>query len=153
MAVYSIEPIRSEWESRAPYEGDAWDRGDTDGQLDGWQVIRLRDQKVSDNVTAATVYPGMSTNGIIQTDKSEVFIVYADYDTGDTFGRDGNKIQILDIFEGFEQAIELRQVAQLADGHSLEFGDKRYYIGWNGYFERLNSVNVDRVSLHNYIMV
>jgi len=81
---------------------------------------------------------------------SEYFLVYVDYDTGDSFGRSYGNHSIVGIFETAKEAYEIRQMIEddMKTGAD-KFGSLPYkgrdciYTGtWKGYFENFNSCEV-----------
>jgi len=73
-----------------------------------------------------------------------VYAVIADYDTGDTFGRDGNQVSVVGCFKQEDRAKGLLNALRDAgpNAFSTKFMGEEYYIGWNGYFEHLNDLDI-----------
>lgn len=71
------------------------------------------------------------------------FVVYSEYYTGDTFGSDF-EAAICGVFKTEEEAREFEEEARDFKGFgSLSNG---YYVPWNGYFESLLDIKIERVS-------
>ncbi len=85
-----------------------------------------------------------------------IYAVVADYETGDTFGRDGGNAQILDVFATQEEAEGLAAAALQKEtralpaysewrrgyDYSFTYNGKEYHRSWAGYFEHLQSLDV-----------
>lgn len=63
-----------------------------------------------------------------------LFLVYAIYETGSTFGRIYGCVSVQGLFKTQEQARECLQECEKEKGYSKP---------WNGYFESLTSLDVD----------
>lgn len=71
------------------------------------------------------------------------FVVYAEYHTGSTFGSD-IEADIVGIVKTSEEALGLKLEAEEFTG----FGElsNGYYVPWNGYFESLQKIGVERLA-------
>lgn len=119
---------------------DRWDRDDTAATLDGFHVERTDEPEETYRGMFASVFE-------VPDDARSIFVVYADYDTGDTFGRDDNQIMIMEVCDDLFEAQSLARTLEQAAGWSVTVNGIEYYIPWNGYFEHLNSVSVYTVAL------
>lgn len=132
--------------TREPSDGDEWDRGDTESYhtIEGCKIV--------EKGTHSFELIGNFKEG--QT----LYFVYALYDTGDSFGSDGNQLCELALLEHEEDAILLKE--QLEKNNKEKPDDfspiEVFYpvagitekIGvstWKGYFESLNGFNVEPV--------
>lgn len=126
---------------------DNWDRPDSYQRLNGFKVFK-----------DAPPYSYMSVfevEGEVRAG-DRVFVVYADYDTGDTFGRDYGRIDVLEVFINVDDARGLIEAAKSVepdvDGRidrsfSFHYNGKEYYKSWAGYFESLNSLDYEDVTV------
>jgi hypothetical protein len=73
------------------------------------------------------------------------YLVYASYDTGDSFGYDTGQLDVIFLYEDEDRA---KQAVKILE-HSPEYQEDiptnteamvTHYIPWNGYFDSLNSV-------------
>jgi hypothetical protein len=118
---------------------DQWDRDDTAAHLSvaGVQIA----QRYFD-VALPTEY-----------DPSKpLFLVWADYDTGDSFGRDCNRFEAVDIFQDQERATSAKAALEKGQGYTRKYtrddGKKiDYSCPWDGYFEYLNAIHVEEVRI------
>jgi hypothetical protein len=122
---------------------DRWDRDDTAFVLTGIRV-EPSDEEQSNNVFGYDRVFDFSA----ADDATKVYLVYAEYSTGDTFGREEGQVIAFDTFEFDYQANKLASRLRTAEGYSLgnDHGED-YYIPWNGYFESLTDVSVTELSL------
>lgn len=76
-------------------------------------------------------------------------LLWADYNTGDSFGSDRNLTEFIDLFETVEAAEAARKALETATGdaqYTREDGSVvQMGVPWHGYFESLNSINLDLV--------
>lgn len=127
-------------EVSAPDPHDSWSRADTDGEITN--VIAYVDQRSnsyygSSHCTELDVKPG-----------GTVYAVVADYETGDSFGRDGCQAQVLDAFLTEKEAEGLVDAARnVPDTPGIErygftYNGREYSRSWVGYFERLKDITI-----------
>lgn len=131
---------------------DSWDRPNTAQDIVGWRAV-----KVEDNAKTNEDYYGERESLTVEVDddSDEVFVVYAVYSTGDTFGNDSGQVQIADAFDDEATAWELYDEFKKFDStgygrndvvpFDFHFKDKQYYIPWAGYFEHLERLGVEPV--------
>lgn len=85
----------------------------------------------------------------------EYYLLAVYYDTGDSFGTDGNRIDMIDLYDNIELAMESKKRILENDdkgSYSVKILNplgKEYSIStsWVGYFEHLNDVEIHRVKL------
>lgn len=80
------------------------------------------------------------------------YLVWADYETGDSFGYDNNRVEFIDLFKSKELAEECASIARAVKGYTYIFKrengqDCTQSVPWTGYFESLNAINVEPVSV------
>jgi hypothetical protein len=112
-------------------------RGETDKEVWGFSAKYVE--------KGAKPHYGMSSTGAFECDAKPgdvVFAVVVRYATGDTFGRDGGQTTVMDVFTDAHKATGLYQACQSEKDFSLTFEGKQYYVAWNGYFETLESVDI-----------
>lgn len=74
------------------------------------------------------------------------YLVWAQYSTGDTFGRDGGQYELLEVYPSYEVAKEREKVYEnLSDRRSENVGQAIGYVPWLGYFESLDFVRVEEL--------
>lgn len=117
-----------EWTEREP-EPDGWDNGDSWGE-----VTRVY---ISDSDYNWS-YRGKETDLV-----PPFYVVYAEYGTGGTFGREFEAC-VVAIVKDVDEADRIADKAREAKGYDIEGTD--FYIPWNGYFESLSAVHVERIS-------
>lgn len=148
MTKLLVEADRYEYVTQEADPEDSWDRDDTAADI---STPTVRVAPPGDNTRSYGMYDeAFEVEGVRAGDT--VIVVYADYDSGDTFGRSGNQCTILDVFpETVEESQVLKFVKALEHCRefSLTFGGKNYYIPYVGYFESLNSINADHVVVQN----
>jgi hypothetical protein len=99
--------------SRDSYSGDCWLNNVSIVSTDEYDTIEtLEDYAIGD----------------------EVFIVWAVYTTGDSFGTDGGNYELISAHKTYEDA---EKSAQIADSENSPFSRP-----WCGYFESLDSMNI-----------
>lgn len=131
---------------------DDWDRPNTSLYVSNWFA------KVAHKDTGNPYGYYHSTFEVEDVNAGDtVHIVYVEYDTGDTFGRDSGQVIILDVFRDFTKAQDLvnriygdsksnREFSFDNDGNYIEVNGKSYYTGtWKGYFESFTSCNIETV--------
>lgn len=122
---------------------DRWDRDDTaaDISIDG---VRLSERYF--DVVLPTDY-----------DPSKpLYLLWANYNTGDSFGHDANQTEWIDIFQDEQKAYAAAKALEsFKDDNNTYSGTYirddgsscTVHLPWLGYFESLNSVNVERVKV------
>lgn len=115
---------------------DCWDRNDTEATYTFHGLCLVDKNSYSDLTVPFDIKPDTT-----------YYLVYADYDTGDSFGRDGNQLEFIDLFESFQMANEA--IVDIKDNtlgfetsYTRNNGIKIEHIHapWVGYFEYLNGI-------------
>jgi hypothetical protein len=137
MAYIQVDYNRYEYVTREGNPDDRWDRDDTAAD------ITINDIRI----VTTDQYHDIAVPFEIDPDKS-YFLLWADYDAGDSFGNDANQVEFIDLFETEEKAVEAQKWLEKPEsvGYIRENGaGVTLYKPWTGYFENLNSINVDIV--------
>jgi hypothetical protein len=135
----------TEYETSEPDPEDSWDRADTAMEVVGVSAIR-----VSGRVEIRHGWYGNDTFDVEPNEHGFVYAVIARYSTGDTFGHDDGRVQVMDVFDNNEAAAALtvalecseRDKDQTVVDFELKHGGREYYLPWVGYFEHLENVDV-----------
>lgn len=129
---------RHEYLTREACPEDDWDRGDTaaDISIHGEVADGYHDIDAPFDVEPEVVY----------------YLVWANYNTGDSFGSDHNRVEFIDLFKTKELAEDCADIARAAGRYNYIFTRENgrsctQSIPWNGYFESLNSIEVKEVEL------
>jgi hypothetical protein len=125
---------------------DSWSRDSTDTSYGGVKSVRSvpRNGKEGNWRSERFEMPGHKPGDV-------VFVIVAQYSTGDTFGNDGGCTEIMDVLADAYQA---RAIADWMEGKSTEgvlsgfsmvcpVNGKEYHIPWTGYFEHLEDIHVE----------
>lgn len=128
-------------QDRDPDPEDSWDRGDTSAMIEVRGVAPVKDSRYFDVVLPSEFDPS-----------KKLFLLWADYDTGDSFGRDGNQFEAIDLFHDYDAACAAKKALQSyrGDVYSGDYvrddgGTASVHLPWNGYFEYLNALHVQEV--------
>lgn len=112
------------WSIGGEIEGDRWSRDSTEATVSIEDVCFLRDEDG---------YQRLGTKQhIVAGDR--VYLVYAVYTTGDSFGSDGGNVELLSVFKDRAEAEESKE-------HYSKVRD--YSVPWNGYFESLDELEIE----------
>lgn len=81
-----------------------------------------------------------------------LYLLYANYDTGDSFGRQRNRFEAVDIFQDRARAeAAQRALTDSEEGNASYVRDDgttiQYSCPWHGYFECLNYLEVEEVRI------
>lgn len=118
-----------------------WHNHDADDDDGPWSYRGTTNGTVDRVYIARTDYD-RSFEGMDTELEPPFWVVYATYMTGDTFGSDW-RAEIVGVFKHEDEAKELAREAQGFKGFgSLSNG---YHVPWNGYFETLLEIQVERV--------
>ena len=135
--------------SRGRDYDDKWDRDDTyvEHSIKGFRIAKKTDYRD----LVASFVPKKNT---------PYYLLYAVYDTGDSFGRDDGKIEFFDLYDNLEAA---DASCKILDGFTNNYKDNnddpsviifdnefkpyKIYVPWLGYFESLQGVYVETVFL------
>jgi hypothetical protein len=111
------------WLTREPDETDQWDNGSSDGQV---TVTECR-LATFDTYNALPVSFSVKRGDI-------VWLVWAQYSTGDSFGSYGGQYELCGAFASEADAgKEAARLTSVTD----------YSVPWNGYFESLDFIKVE----------
>lgn len=139
MTAIEIKYHIDQYVTRLSDPEDRWDRDDTAGDItiQGINIVdkaSYKDIDVPIEVTEGEIY----------------YLLWADYNTGDSFGHDGNQFEAIDLFTTSKAAYLARRQLLAAnkssgiytrdDGTNIQI-----YLPWEGYFESLNDLNVTEV--------
>lgn len=134
----TVEYTRDVYVTREGDPEDCWDRDSTAADLyvEGIRVVSNANYR--ELTVSFDVEPGKS-----------YWLVWADYDTGDSFGRDGNQIEFVDLFTDMDTAIAAAKSVEKTKGKWTRQDGVRasMCVPWEGYFENLNGINVQCVKI------
>jgi hypothetical protein len=130
-----IEVETQTWCTREPDPNDDWDTGDEDGYVSGVTATLVDLPPQTPDYCRERYEPVVGRGGFI-------YVVVADYSSGNTFGTSGAQYQVLDVFTEVARAAALADAASNATDMKFEHDGQEYYINWTGYFERLKEVKV-----------
>lgn len=135
---------RHEHTTRERDETDSWDRGDSAASIYMGNAIFTSDDSYKDGQwieVPISFVPGR-----------KYFLLWADYNTGDSFGTSHNQIEIIDIFRYRREADRWRlHLLRDSSRHSETYrradgSPSSLYKPWSGYFESLNDLNIEEVT-------
>lgn len=120
--------------------GDDWDWGETvtDHCINNFQVVKENEH--SHLVVNLDPKPGVP-----------YYLLYAVYSTGDSFGWDAGKcIEFIELYQSFEKAEENMDKLNCDQSSEVKIESEtgevyNFFIPWNGYFESLDHVGVEKV--------
>lgn len=127
---------------------DRWDKDD----VSWFTTINGLSKNINKNYSdysPRSSYENMTIPFEVDDDKA-YFLLYAIYSTGDSFHWEEGRTDFICLFETIEKAEEARTILKNASGYSANIlleneTEFRYHIPWNGYFERLQSIEVQLV--------
>lgn len=136
--------------TRSPQSDDQWDRGDTetDWEVSGVEIVDSEKDHY-DVMADFKVKPG-----------DRIWLVYAIYSTGDSFGNDrGSSIEFFTAHKNEEIASDNGEILarmSKSDSHynfnaaiTLDSGLRMVvHVPWMGYFEGLDNVHVEQFTVH-----
>lgn len=115
------------WVTSEPDSDDKWDRSSTDGSVS----VRSAELSTINSFDSLPAPEGVSIGDTI-------YLLWAQYGTGDSFGSDGGNYELLEICRTKEKAQERFSYYENVTDYS---------VPWNGYFEWLQHLNVDEFTL------
>ncbi len=130
---------------------DRWDRPDTEFDYHGIDVFASEE---SDPNKISSFYSDLFSLDALPGD--EVFVVLCRYSTGDTFGNDGGRVNVMGVFATSDYAESVRSQLEAPESEGKPYSSSKtysysktidgveYYIPWSGYFEHLESLFVER---------
>lgn len=132
MTYLKFEVDQRSWNVGGHDPDDEWSRDSYDGEA---SVVSAQLAKVDGYDTLGTEH-NFNVGDVC-------YLVWAQYSTGDTFGRDGGKYELLEVWPTREKAEERKKFyEELTDERSLDVGQAIGYVPWLGYFESLDYVEV-----------
>ncbi|WEM34355.1 hypothetical protein [Xanthomonas phage X1] len=130
--------------TRAGSPDDRWDRDDTaaDISINGIEIV------------SEAGYRDLSVPFDVDINKSYI-LLWADYNTGDSFGHDRNYVEFIDLFETIERAQAARKALEEGTSYTRSYVREdgtgvSTSIPWAGYFESLNELRLDVVSVSRF---
>jgi len=119
--------------SRSADPNEEWDGDDT------WESHSPQAWEISQNTYYDVIYPGTVKRG------EDLYLVYAIYNTGDSFSRSDGQLDVIDAFKSVLNARKCADAAGKATGHSFsyqnDFGQPAsHHTTWIGYFESLTGI-------------
>lgn len=136
------------------YHNDDAEQGDGPYLHQGSSTSSLRNVRASlgDFSQEAATYRHATPHNFDAVAGQAVFVVTVHYATGDTF-QNSEEVHALAVFNDPDRARAFREFV-LEDNRlnpskfgALEFDGMTFYPSWKGYFEHLNSINIDTVML------
>lgn len=138
MSFFKVMVEINEYQTREP-NGDEWDSGDTAADI-SIQGVEFAERYF--DVALPQEYDA----------SKPLFLLFANFDTGDSFGRQCNKFDAVDIFQdrGRAEAAQ-RALTDSEEGNASYVRDDgttiKYCCPWHGYFECLNYLEVEEVAI------
>lgn len=139
MSFFKVMVDINEYQTREPNHDDQWDNGDTAADIS------------INGVEFAEHYFDVALPQEYEASKP-LYLLYANYDTGDSFGRQCNKFEAVDIFQDRARAeAAQRALTNSQEGNASYVRDDgttiQYSCPWHGYFECLNYLEVEDVAI------
>lgn len=139
MSFFKVIVDINEYQTREPNGDDDWDSGDTAADI---SINGVEFAEHYFDVVLPTEYCG----------NKPLFLLWANYDTGDSFGRQCNKFEAVDIFQDRSRAeAAQRALTDSPEGNASYVRDDgttiQYSCPWDGYFECLNYLEVEEVAI------
>lgn len=136
----------TEYETSEPDPEDSWDRANTQMEVVGVSAIKTSKRIEIDK----RGWYGVDVFDVEPNEQGFVYAVIARYSTGDTFGRDDGRVQVMDVFDNNENAAALTEAlecsgtdkSQAVVDFELNHAGREYYLPWVGHFEHLENVDV-----------
>lgn len=137
MSFFKVIVDIREYYTREPEE-DEWDNGETAADI-SIQGVEFA-ERYFDVALPQEYVPG------------PLYLLYANYDTGDSFGRQRNRFEAVDIFQDRSRAeAAQRALTDSPEGNASYVRDNgttiQYSCPWHGYFECLNYLEVEEVAI------
>lgn len=156
MARVKIEVDTEVWTTDRADSSDPWSRDSTGGRVSNVSATLTEDKPDKAGTGGWGSYV-KEFEGLKAGDT--VYVVVADYESGDTFGRSGGHYQILDAFASADEADALLEAANAYNdqggsrseriSRGLSHNGVNYYVSWDGYFESLNSLDIWAVDVRS----
>lgn len=137
MSFFKVIVDIREYYTREPEE-DEWDNGETAADI-SIQGVEFA-ERYFDVALPQEYVPG------------PLYLLYANFDTGDSFGRQRNKFEAVDIFQDRARAeAAQRALTNSEEGNASYVRDDgstiQYSCPWHGYFESLNYLELEEVAI------
>lgn len=111
------------WVTSEADPDDKWDRDSTDGDVTVTGCRLVREDGYNVLQASFDVHPG-----------DPVWLVWAQYSTGDSFGRDGGQYELCSVFDSKVAAeSEVKRLQAISD----------LSVPWTGYFEALDFIKAE----------
>lgn len=137
MSFFKVIVDIREYYTREP-DDDEWDNGETAADI-SIQGVEFA-ERYFDVALPQEYIPG------------PLYLLHANYDTGNSFGRQRNRFEAVDIFQDRARAEEaLRALTNSEEDNASYVRDNgttiQYSCPWHGYFECLNYLEVEEVRI------
>lgn len=126
-----FEVNQRSWSTGGYDPEDSWSRDSTDGTVDIRGAVKVKE----DGYDTLAIEKDVSVGDV-------VCLVWAQYSTGDSFGRDGGQYELLEVVADRAEA-EGRKHHYENVKHDGTYGAEGAYLPWFGYFESLDGIYVD----------
>lgn len=138
MSFFKVIADIREYYTREPNDDDQWDSGETAADI-SIQGVEFA-ERYFDVALPKEYTPG------------PLYLLWANYDTGDSFGQYCNKFEAVDIFQDRARAeAAQRSLTDSPEGNASYVRDDgttiQYSCPWHGYFESLNYLEVEEVAI------
>lgn len=139
MSTIEVNYWRNQYVTAKADPEDDWDRDNTAADW-GINSISVKDKNG---------YRDLTVNFDIEEDVP-YYLVVADYGTGDSFGRDDNQLEFIDLFQDEDTAWKARKEIMAAKDYTAHWtrddGSRASCsCPWEGYFEHLNDITIHKV--------
>lgn len=138
MSFFKVIVDIREYYTREPEE-DEWDNGETAADI-SIQGVEFAERYF--DLALPTEYDA----------SKPLFLLWANFDTGNSFGRQRNKFEAVDIFQNRARAeAAQRTLTDTEEGNASYVRDDgstiQYSCPWHGYFESLNYLELEEVAI------
>lgn len=127
MKYVTFEVDVATWVTCEADPDDDWSRASTDGDVTILKAV-LTNKEAFDSLPVPDTFEV----------GNKIFLVWAQYSTGDSFGSDGGQYELLAVYPTYEEAKQSKE-------HYEKVTD--FSVPWNGYFERLDGIYIDEFTL------
>lgn len=140
MSFFKVIADIREYYTREPNDDDQWDNGETAADI-SIQGVEFAERYF--DVALPREYDA----------SKPLFMLWANFDTGNSFGRQRNKFEAVDIFQNRARAeAAQRTLTDTEEGQSASYVRDdgttiQYSCPWHGYFECLNYLEVEEVAI------
>lgn len=139
MSYFKVIVDIDEYYTREPNDDDKWDSGETAAHI---SVNGVEFAEHYFDLVLPTEYDPLKP----------LFVLWANYDTGDSFGQYCNKFEAVDIFQDRARAEAAQEALTGSKKYSASYVRDdgttiQYACPWHGYFENLNYLEVEEVAI------